>query len=329
MKTFLFSLALAASALSPCALLADATHPPEDPSPADSMETVEAHHATSLTTATLSGMAPSAPVQGALLNEAPLPHTLATDTGPGRLVATAELGALAVLRHRIQLGREGTELNYRTEGGQENLYFNMKLALDLRLGERHHVIALYQPLTIVSEEVTRQDLIVDDVTFPAGTPMQFRYGFPFYRLSYLYDVIQDDHRRLGLGGSLQIRNADITFGSLDGELLRTTRDIGPVPLLKALWEHHPSPDWWYGAEVDGIYAPVSYLNGSDNEVTGALVDANLRVGRPFHEMADIYLNLRYLAGGAVGQSEERPPRDGYVRNWLHFGIVGIGFRLHP
>jgi hypothetical protein len=247
----------------------------------------------------------------------------------GPLVATAELGSLAVLSHTVQFGKNGTELNYRTEGGQDNLYFNIKLALDLELAKRHHIIALYQPLELVTEERLDTDLIVDEVTFPADTPMRFTYGFPFYRASYLYDFVQNDTTRFAFGGSLQIRNANIAFASQDGTLLKTNRDLGPVPLLKAVWEQQPSPSWWYGAEVDGIYAPISYLNGSDTEVKGALLDANLRIGTPFSKEADIYLNLRYLAGGATGTSDEEPPSDGYVDNWLHFGIAAIGFRLNP
>lgn len=271
----------------------------------------------------------TATVAGAITAPARAPVLAAPPPTPRPLVATAELGSLAVLSHRVQFGRDGTDFDYVADGGQDNLYFNVKLALDLALGDKHHLIALYQPLELVTEERLNKTLIVDEVRFRAGTPMRFQYGFPFYRLSYLYDVVDSDDARLGLGGSLQIRNATITFASLDGDTLRTAYDIGPVPVLKVLWEQKLKSPWWYGAEVDGIYAPISYLNGSENEVKGALVDANLRIGRPFHEAADIYFNLRYLAGGAVGTSEATPPRDGYVSNWLHFGIAAIGFRLNP
>lgn len=252
------------------------------------------------------------------------------ETARGPLVAVAELGSLAVISHRIQFGRNATYFDYRADGGQDTLYFNVKLALDLALSEKHHVLALYQPLELLTEERLDRDLVTDEVVFPAGTPMRFTYGFPFYRVSYLYDLVENRQARFALGGSLQIRNATIGFASLDGTLSRTRRDVGPVPLLKAVYERRLSERWWYGIEADGIYAPISYLNGSDTEVKGALIDANLRVGRPFHETADIYLNLRYLAGGAVGASnDKRGPNDGYVRNWLQFGIVAIGFRLNP
>lgn len=247
----------------------------------------------------------------------------------GPLVASAEMGSLGVISHRLQFGRDGTYFNLRSQGGQDNLYFNLKFALDLSLSARQRVIALYQPLEIVSEERLRRDLVTDEITFPAGTPMRFQYGFPFYRLSYLYDWIDNKSTRFSLGGSLQIRNATIHLASLDGTLARASRDVGPVPLVKVVWERRPSSRLWYGTEVDGIYAPISYFNGSDNEVRGALLDANIRVGRPFHETADIYLNLRYLGGGAVGTSDKTATRDGYVRNWLQFGILAVGFRFNP
>jgi hypothetical protein len=40
----------------------------------------------------------------------------------------------------------------------------------------------------------------------------------------------------------------------------------------------------------------------------------------------VFLNVRYLGGGAEGQSDNStPPGDGYVSNWLHFLTVSAGF----
>lgn len=60
---------------------------------------------------------------------------------------------------------------------------------------------------------------------------------------------------------------------------------------KATLEKPPNVEWW-GTEIDGIYAPISGVNGSSSEVTGALLDASLRVG--------------------------------YTKNWLHFITVSLG-----
>ncbi len=76
-----------------------------------------------------------------------------------------------------------------------------------------------------------------------------------------------------------------------------------------------------------MYAPVSYLNGSDNEVVGAILDASLRTGVKITDQVTGFLNLRYLGGGAVGTSDDVDgPGDGYVRNWLHFGTTSAGFK---
>jgi hypothetical protein len=71
---------------------------------------------------------------------------------------------------------------------------------------------------------------------------------------------------------------------------------------------------------------VSYLNGSTNEVVGAILDASLRQGIQINGPVKAFLNVRYLGGGAVGTSENDPgPGDGYVRNWLNFLTVSTGF----
>lgn len=79
-----------------------------------------------------------------------------------------------------------------------------------------------------------------------------------------------------LGATLQIRNATIGFESADGSQRRISRDVGPVPALKFRSIYRQSKHMSLEIEVDGIYAPISYLNGSDNEVVGALIDASFR-----------------------------------------------------
>ena len=135
-----------------------------------------------------------------------------------------------------------------------------------------------------------------------------------------------DQFDFSLGLSLQIRNATITFQSLDGQLYRENRNVGPVPALKVFGEYRLNRFVWFALEADGIYAPVSYLNGDDNDVTGAILDASLRSGIRLRGPFDLFLNLRYLGGGAEGDSEDdEGPGDGYVRNWLHFLTVTAGF----
>jgi hypothetical protein len=101
-----------------------------------------------------------------------------------------------------------------------------------------------------------------------------------------------------------------------------------VPLLKFRGRWTFDSGVWWGTEIDGIYAPISGINGSDEKITGALLDASLRVGYDFLKRVSGFLNVRYLGGGAQGtQKNPSPPSDGYTKNWLHFITVSLGFEL--
>ena len=85
---------------------------------------------------------------------------------------------------------------------------------------------------------------------------------------------------------------------------------------------------WWGFDITGAYAPVSYLNGDDNEVLGALLDASLRAGIHAQKGMDPFINVRYLGGGAEGITDDPDPgKDGYTKNWIHTLSVTLGIRL--
>jgi len=241
--------------------------------------------------------------------------------------AVAELGFLAVLSHKVQFGQNGTYFDYKKDGGQNVLFPVSRLSLELDIKERNTFILLYQPLTIQTQVLLNEDLVVDNLTFPANSSVDLLYNFPFFRISYLRELLPNNPKfDLAVGGSVQLRNATITFESTDGTRFRTNRDVGVVPALKVRARSILSELVYLELEADGIYAPISYLNGSDNEVTGAILDASLRAGLKITTNVNTFFNLRYLGGGAVGTSEdELGPGDGYVKNWLHFLTVSAGF----
>lgn len=243
---------------------------------------------------------------------------------PARLALHAELGSLYVAYHTIQLDRGGSEIDYIDDLGQENLVPFARLAADLRLGGSHVITLMYQPLEIESRRTLARDLVIDDATFAAGSAVRARYSFPFARVSYLYDFWEGEDE-LGLGVSLQLRNAIIEFEEIGGDTFRSRRDVGPVPVLKFRWRQSVSPRWFVGAEVDGFYAPIKYLNGGDSDVVGAIVDASVRAGVELRQDAEAYLNLRWLGGGAEGGGEDDDnPGDGYNENWLSFIALSLG-----
>ena len=97
-----------------------------------------------------------------------------------------------------------------------------------------------------------------------------------------------------------------------------------VPALKVRGTVNLTDRYFIGLEADGIYAPVSYLNGSDNEVVGAILDLSIRTGVKVKSNV-AFVSARYLGGGATGTStKDIWPGDGYVKNWLHFLIISTG-----
>ena len=253
-----------------------------------------------------------------------------TKSNSFKLRAVAELGYVAVLDHRIQFSNSGTEFNYVDEGGQDVLFPVSRLSLDMTFNRKNIITLLYQPLRLESQALLERDLVIDDLVFPAGSGVNFLYNFPFYRISYMREFMADNERfDFAFGATVQIRNATIAFESLDGSLFRRNADIGIVPALKFRTRANINDKLYTEIEADGIYAPVSYLNGADNEIIGAILDASVRLGYQIMEPVDAYLNVRYLGGGAGGTDPDfTGPGDGYVKNWLNFLTVTTGFAYH-
>jgi hypothetical protein len=242
----------------------------------------------------------------------------------------AEVGFLATLSHVYQVGAEGTLADVREDYGQNTLFPFLRFSGDLDVGrnKRHTIVLLYQPLDLRTEPTLPRDLVVGDVTFPRDTALDFRYGFDFWRVSWMMDTLKRNDQELALGLGLQIRNANLVVAAKDGSALVATRDVGPVPLLQLRGRGTVKGRFWMGGEAAGFWAPIRYLNGTGADVEGAIADVALRFGAETTRGADVFLSLRYLGGGAVGTSSSADPRtDGFTENWLHFLTLSVGATL--
>jgi hypothetical protein len=251
----------------------------------------------------------------------------AAEPAPSPVQLRADFGFLGVLQHDYQQGEPGSTFDFRGEGGQDVLFPVSRYIVNLQLGDSHRVSFLYQPLELRTRERLGRAILVDGTEYAAGQDMQFTYRFPFYRASYAYTAWRNERTRFAFGGGLQIRNATIEFSHGDGTNLASERNVGPVPLLHASVRHELGGDFWFEADADGIYAPVKYLNGNDNGVEGAILDANVRLGLDAAPHVAAFLNVRYLGGGAEGAGDE-DNLDDYTSNWLQFLILSLGAELH-
>jgi hypothetical protein len=239
-----------------------------------------------------------------------------------------ELGFLDVISHTIQFGTNGTNFDYVNEGGQSVLFPFSRITAEIILHDRHNFIFLIQPLEIRTSALLKRNIVIDDLTFPENSHINLKYGFTFYRISYLYDFNKEKDKELALGLSLQLRNASIIFASADGSLLRTNENVGPVPIFKFRYRRPINKGFWIGAEADGFYASGKYITGSENDFEGAIIDASIRFGFELTNYLDTYFNIRYLGGGAKGTDENDPgPGDGFTDNWLKTISISLGFYI--
>jgi len=251
---------------------------------------------------------------------------------PFALELNYESGAVKVLKNTIQIGTDGTNFDFVTQGGEEILFPIQRFTGNLVLGERHNIVLLYQPLAIETKVDTKSDITIDTNTFPSGDNLVIKYGFPFWRLSYVYDFISTDNLTLGAGLSLQLRNASIVFESLSTGDITTSQNLGPVPIIKTWGSYRFDNGFFAGFEVDGFYATSALFNGADFEFEGSILDASVRVGLELRDEADAYLNVRFLGGSAAGTSEYidrywTESVSSYTTNYLSSLSLSLGFTL--
>ena len=259
--------------------------------------------------------------------------------GPLSLTFVGETGFVKVLTHDITIGDPdlgNTTFDYVTEGGQEILFPFNRLTAELGIGNRHRVIFLYQPLSVVTQVRLDSDEIIDGVLFSADEGLNVTYGFPFYRTSYLFDFFAQDNIELAAGVSLQLRNASLRFESTNGESVVVTQDLGLVPIIKVRGEYEfvdaAIPGAFVGMEADGFYATSAFFNGAEYDFSGSIFDASLRAGFEPMPGMEVFLNLRGLGGGANGtrgnaREFATQSRDGYTANFLTTMSVTAGVRL--
>lgn len=242
-----------------------------------------------------------------------------------------EAGAVKVLYHTYQVGLGGTNFDFVNNGGQEILYPFQRFTATAHFTERHQIQFLYQPLTVETEITPRSNFTVDGVEFAADYPVDVVYGFPFYRTTYLYDLIAGD-ANLSVGAAIQLRNASIRFTSVDGNNRAVSQNLGIVPAVALAGKLPFDNGLFVGFEATGLWASSSIINGATFEFEGSILDASLRAGTRLDERAEAFINVRFLGGSAKGTSQYNNPywtesTEPYTANYLATLTVTLGATL--
>jgi hypothetical protein len=221
---------------------------------------------------------------------------------PVKITAEAELGVVKVLYHTYQAGSSGTSFDLVNQGGQEILFPFQRYTAHIDILKNQRVSLLYQPLTVDTQVRTRDVVVIDGQTFPAGSDLQISYGFPFWRATWAWQF-QLGSVKLGTGLALQLRNASITWTVPDGSVVSVSQNLGPVPALHISADWRINRDFSLYAEATGLWASSAIINGSNFEFEGSLLDASIRPSVHLRDGVTIFLNARFLGGTARGTSQ--------------------------
>jgi len=178
---------------------------------------------------------------------------------------------------------------------------------------------------VLTQAKAERDIRFYDTVFTTGTVLDIKYGFSFYRASYVWYFMKEGKNEIGAGISLQLRNASIIFTADDGSDIAIQENVGPVPILKIKGKYAFDSGLWLKLDADGFYASSAVFNGAEYPFVGAIWDASARVGIELKNGINPYLNIRVLGGGADGTSRgEDSQGDGYTENWLNTFSVTLG-----
>jgi len=229
------------------------------------------------------------------------------------LLVDFEVGAASLFQNDGRYGANGTKYTAAEVGQQRNLAVALRLAIEARLA-RHTIIATWAPLDLTTRATLTRDLTFQTTTFADRSVVDHRYLFDGYRLSYLFGLLQGSRFTLGVGASLQVRNASVEFRTVDTSpaVFAVERDIGLVGALKVRAR--------FDAGVLYAQADVDFFNTFGLGLPAGIHDVALTLGVPVVPGFDFLLRLRLVGGGA-----DVPSRD--ITNWGNFGFAVLGLRV--
>ena len=185
----------------------------------------------------------------------------------------------------------------------------VRVQATVKLAERHELRALWAPYAVEKGIVSTAPLNFNGQNFAANTPIDTKYQFNSYRLTYRYRFVggaADDKFELWGGLTAKIRDAYIRF--TQGAVTTTSANVGFVPLLHVSARFRFGDQWSLLADIDGLAAPQ---------------------GRAF----DVYAGVRYtpcetLYFGAGYRTLEGGASNDTIHNfnWVHYLTLTAGAR---
>lgn len=220
-----------------------------------------------------------------------------------------EQGAIGILSHTYQNGNskgDNDTFDFVKQGGQDTISPFSRYSVGATIADNHRLWLTYQPLNLVTNVEFTDKVTIGDIDFDGSVtsvPMELTYSFPFYRVTYTYDLLSKyDNAYLGVGLALQIRNVSIRFKQIDGDKLYVAQNVGLVPALALYSEYRFPFGLTLSADIAGSYADSSFFNGATYDFSGSILDASLKMAYDLPNGFSLFGTLRYFGGTSDGTS---------------------------
>lgn len=215
-----------------------------------------------------------------------------------------ETGLASTRYNDVRVPNQGGTLFSLTDDLSTDPSAFIRLRLGYRLGKRHNLSLLIAPLTLKAKGQVDKDLNFSDETFPAGTPLEGKYTFNSYRLTYRFDLKRSPKWIIGIGFTAKIRDAAIRVEG--GGLKAESTNTGFVPLLNLLIQWNFAEKWHLLLEADALAAPGGQ---------GRAEDILLGLAYSVSDRIDIKAGYRFVEGGADVDTV-------YNFTWVNYFMIG-------
>lgn len=175
------------------------------------------------------------------------------------------------------------------------------------INERHGLRLLLAPLSYSETSNIDEPIRFNGATFTTDQPVEGGYTFNSWRIGYRYHLRARENWDLWLGGTLKVRDAEITL--TQGDVSASDDDLGFVPLLHIAWEYRFSYRWSTVADVDA-------LGGGPGRAIDIGIGLNYSIGSAWRWG----LEYRALEGGADTDTI-------YNFAWFNSALLTTEFRM--
>lgn len=162
-------------------------------------------------------------------------------------------------------GIDGTTFSYADQFDNPNRpLFRLRASYSFGKTKSHFLSVLAAPLQYKCNGIFASDVIFNSKTFLANTATEGFYKFSGYRLTYRYMIRNTENFKLGIGLTVNFRDAE--FSLKQAETYERNYNRGFVPLINTYLNYQFLPKFGFLVDGDVFYVDktggaIDYLSG--------------------------------------------------------------------